>query len=568
MLCVAAIVLSSCGSDEELTLGGVDPDKNVPDPVGTITLSMRDKHNGNTYLDGTIQICNENFTGWNSYFTSVGAVKGLGNVANIPTTGWASEVAVIPGNGYVAYSNNIFYRLYVTNFIASTTGGIIGAEVKYQKPFKGKDEAISLDVQSVIFPAEGGTQTVLFKNQGLIVFDVTSKKFQVEKASTNNFFFLADGIAITAAPNYSASAIEDSITLTTIYGKKTIVKVKQLADPNPSISFVGEEPTLTAAKQNKTIGLYTNFGYSELFASSSATWCKAELMDDSSHRLTQSKKVKFIGNRPVNSIKSTDNGFTFYSILLTLDENASTEAREATITVKSKDGRASSTMRVLQKGISVEVETDTVRFDKNSNYRTLVVTSTTDWEAESSEEWCTCTKNGNQITIRTTETTEDRIAIISFKGMKEKVIVHQSKYAVGDSFNEDGVNGEVRYIGDEGRYISLYLGTISSWSTENVSTGANSRDDGEYNSTIIKNIPNWEIYYPAFKLCDDLNVDGVSGWYLPAINECKLIRPEYFSWSSTESDINNAYYYHRYTTEKSATSTKREKRDVYAVRKF
>ena len=188
MLFCAAIVFSSCGSDDEDALGGVDPDKNVADPVGTITLSMRDTKNGNTYLDN-IQIENENFTGWECYFASIGAVKGLGNVANIPTTGWASQVAVIPGNGYVAYNGVNFYRLYVTDYITATSGGIIGADVKYQKPFKGKDEAISLDVETVTIPAEGGTQTVLFKNQGLIIFDVASRRFQVEKASTNDFSF-------------------------------------------------------------------------------------------------------------------------------------------------------------------------------------------------------------------------------------------------------------------------------------------------------------------------------------------------------------------------------------------
>lgn len=158
MLCGAVAMCSSCSSDDELAPGGIDPDKNVPDPIGTITLSMRDYNNGDTYLDNIFYIKNENFKGDNSYFASVGSIKGLGNVANIPTTGWASQVAVIPGHGYVAYNkwgDKKFYRIYVTDYITSTGGGIIGAEVKYQAPFKGKDEAIALDVQSLTIPMEG-----------------------------------------------------------------------------------------------------------------------------------------------------------------------------------------------------------------------------------------------------------------------------------------------------------------------------------------------------------------------------------------------------------------------------
>jgi len=70
--------------------------------------------------------------------TCVGSVKGLGNIKTIPSSGWANEVAVQPGYGYVitgsnGYSNKSHNaRVYVKDWIVSTDGGIIGAIIKYQ----------------------------------------------------------------------------------------------------------------------------------------------------------------------------------------------------------------------------------------------------------------------------------------------------------------------------------------------------------------------------------------------------------------------------------------------------
>lgn len=82
---------------------------------------------------------------------SVGNVTGLGRINTIPETGWASEVAVHPGNGYVIrckwdgeiYSGTGLYahfcryaRVYVEDWIESTSGGIIGAVIRYEDNWK------------------------------------------------------------------------------------------------------------------------------------------------------------------------------------------------------------------------------------------------------------------------------------------------------------------------------------------------------------------------------------------------------------------------------------------------
>ena len=56
--------------------------------------------------------------------------------------------------------------------------------------------------------------------------------------------------------------------------------------------------------------------------------------------------------------------------------------------------------------------------------------------------------------------------------------------------------------------------------------GATDMDNGMVNRNTIKN--NFDINnYPAFKWCDDKNKDGVTGWYLPAVNELIAINKAY-----------------------------------------
>lgn len=154
LLCVAfgALIFSSCSKDDdaENDNGGVviNPDKNIPDPKGTITMNMmvgdgEDKSVSINYL-GTIQINSAyNFMGYEGSsdysFVSLGKIKGLGNVTDIPQDGWNYSVAVNPGEGYVVrymYGSDIKYaRLYVVSEIAGTSGGVIGYTIKCQAPF-------------------------------------------------------------------------------------------------------------------------------------------------------------------------------------------------------------------------------------------------------------------------------------------------------------------------------------------------------------------------------------------------------------------------------------------------
>ena len=850
----ALTALSSCDKNDDTFFNEIpdidNPFEILPDPEGTIQLSMRDDDNGKTLLDN-IYISDENFASnyvWSGNpvtFVSLGNMSGLANVKQIPTAGWASKVAVVPGNGYIVYdsSKDTYYRLYVTGYIVSTTGGIIGADVKYQVPFYGKDEAILPETESLTFPANGGMQTVVFKNQEVIPFDIETDVSwcSVQKASTNDNSFLANAIAITVEGSSDTEAATGKITLKTKYGKETVINITRSGEEpfitlNPESSFIAA----TATGATKQISFESNIEQDDLTVTSSAAWCKAVfskvfVLNTETDLETNSNEIKFIGDKPVSEI---DENLSLYANLtkylsVTVEENSSTRIREATITIRDKNdisvtisvaqegtriifsqeqyqytataqekrisfscdidvsninvtcssewcnvsfnkmkyidisldenistksrnaviyfknknnellsqieivqegakitfnqeqyqytatsqeesinfscninvaninvtcssewcdvslgktnyidisldenistksrnaviyfknknnellsqieivqegakitfnqnqyqytatpqegsinfscnidvaninvtcssewcnasfGKTNyinisldenistnsrnaiiyfrnknnellSQIEIVQEGAYLKAYSTNISFDRKSHYQTTNINTTrSEWEAESSESWCTLSQNGNSLTIRVTASTADRTAVISFKGFSEQITVRQSKYAVGDSYNENGIEGTVAYMSGNIRYIYRDLGEAV-WSTEFVPIGAGNSDDGEYNMEVIKRIPNWQELYPAFYLCDQLNTNGVSGWYLPAINELKIIK-EYGAWSSTEYGVTSAYYYDRYhdysgvNVDKVLYSQKSNQLRVYAVHKF
>ena len=145
-----------------------NPDVPVPDPEGTVLVAVRNSNNGKTEIlpNGCytfFYIKNDNFCGnidfysGSSYswtgsfwdFAIYSQVLSLGNITKIPTSGWARQVAIIPGYGYVGrcihyYTDGgiaeerrdtTYVRIYVTEYMTTSGGGVMGAYVKYQSPF-------------------------------------------------------------------------------------------------------------------------------------------------------------------------------------------------------------------------------------------------------------------------------------------------------------------------------------------------------------------------------------------------------------------------------------------------
>ena len=646
-----AITFVACSSDDASTAGdgNIKPDVNVNDPAGTVSLSMmkgRTIYDGATGI-GSIYIGDDyNFDG--GAFISLGTVKGLGNVSYIPTTGWANKVSVRCDNGYVAYSysNEAFYRIFVEKEIVGTTGGIIGYDVKYQVPFKGKDLELALPATSFSLDKKGGTENIVFNNKEFVVFTAKSSEnwCQIIPTSTYNYSFLSNGIQIEVYPSDVTATTEATITLTTAYGKKKEIKVTR-GGVDPYLTLNETSVTLDAKECKRQIGLNTNIQKEDLTISNTASsWCKAEFVDQTRAIHASAARIKFVGNKPAKAVKAANaaGSASYYALVLKANSNDKDTERKGTITLKSKDVKKSVTLNVIQdkaylyvkdKGynkasfdneernatigtvytsleyedlqvscneawckpelqksygqiilnaniskntteksreakIVISNKTKTlsftltvsqsgvkfipsqtkVGFDKNYSNKTITINTNIDWEASTNQSWCTISKNGNNLTIRATPysgSAANRKATISFKGLSTKIEVDQSKYALGDEYNENGVKGQVICINDTIRYVGKDVGNAV-WSNESVLTGANNEYDGRVNMAIIKKISGWKDLYPAFALCDALNTGNVTGWYLPATKELSDIYAKgngirsYF-WSSTEYSVNQAY---------------------------
>lgn len=100
-------------------------------------------------------------------------------------------------------------------------------------------------------------------------------------------------------------------------------------------------------------------------------------------------------------------------------------------------------------------------------------------------------------------------------------------WQVGDYYNVNGKEGVVFWVDESGKHGKIVSMTESSsqlkWSSDKNEQkrliGADNETDGAKNMAVVKQIPGWELKYPAFKWCADLG----EGWYLPAKEELKQI---------------------------------------------
>ena len=196
----------------------------VADPVGTVSLSILNESNGNTKFGSIYIDAANNFAGTD--FTSIETVKGLGNVTKIPFTGWARQLSVKPGCGYVAFMAQTFVRIYVEDFIKNASGEVIGASIKYQAPFYGADEDILLSDDHLELDYRSGTShKITLKNSSIMMIACESDQSWCK--ATMSLSDTEEGVAIYCEQNPSNMPREATVTLTTQYGKKKTIKVKQ-----------------------------------------------------------------------------------------------------------------------------------------------------------------------------------------------------------------------------------------------------------------------------------------------------------------------------------------------------
>lgn len=362
ILCAAALV-TACGKEEP----GVGPDNNggsdappvinpneqVADPDGTVSISMRNENSGKTYLDNIYIDKGDNFTYGD--FASLGAMKGLGNVSHIPKSGYASKVSVTPGNGYVAYSNGTFYRMYVTGYTLDIAGQIIGAEVKYQKPFKGLDEPLRADETALTFTNDGGQQSIVLNNATIIPFTIQSSApwCRAVPSSTTDHSFLHDAVTIEVEPTSVTTTEEAIVTLTTGYKKELSIKVTR-AGRDPFLSLNNSGAEITFYDQTVNVGVSTNIPSSQLTVTSDADWCTVSFADNAERMRAKAARVKYIDGKPAPTSRSYDEGISSLNLTISATKNLSETQRTATITVAS--GEITSTYTVTQNGTGINIQ--------------------------------------------------------------------------------------------------------------------------------------------------------------------------------------------------------------------
>lgn len=624
MLPLMLLAFAACG--EKNSDPGENPDKLVPDPEGTIEVSAR--YDAATGIE-TIRIdAAYNFSG--AYFVSLGQMRGLGNITSIPKTGWAATVAVVPGNGYVAYSMGSFFRIYVEAELVGTTGGVIGYKLKYQAPFAGRDEELKLSQTSVTLDAENAA-TVNFLNTEIIPYTIETSKpwVRVEKASTGKHSFLSDAVYIRVDESGEKESTEATVTLKTLGGKTSTIQVNRTFGPYVSlIEPISGSLQLNPVGDKKRVAIVSNIG-STLQADANGVFDVK--VEPSLKPSGQPSRLRFIGDRQVKEEELTRAESLFYydivitapantfgkrltekvnisasspfftvsglfqiqqssffldfsensvhlkkeageksisistdlnsfdnlsvtstekwcrpalsydekSLVLTVDTNTGNSAREAEIKVLDFDKNEIASVKVSQFGTGVYLEQSKIYFERPQQSLTIEVNvpdALTASDIQCSENWLSATLTGtgrNALTIRVTEAAENRVGYVTFSGYPDRIEVRQSKYAVNDTYSENGVEGTVYKMEEGIGWLYKQLKETYPWSIEQVFLGATDKTDGRVNMEIVKSQPNWQTNYPAFAAVDALNAESVTGWYLPAVEEFFKGKP--FGWSSTEA---------------------------------
>lgn len=567
-----AVAATSCSKEEIDPPGtdpGSDPTVQVPDPEGTITLSMRNDRG--TYLDNFYIDDADNFSG--GYFVSLGEMKGLGNVTRIPKHGWSNKAAVAPGNGYVAYdSYDGFYRLFVTSYTVNTMNEIIGADVKYQTPFY-PTEAIKLPLQALEFGQAGGSQNIIFDNENIVPFIVSSSAdwCQVYTSSTLDYSFLTDGIIVTVTPNEGAQREATVSIMDSNYNIQEISIIQAGAEPYLSLS----QDTLSlphTAGTPASIGIMTNYYYDDLTITSSADWCQATLNLYGGDMLARmNEQVRFKGKERVTDKSNYGTSSYTLTVSASSDNNGETP-REAIVTVASKDGTNRAELKVKQEMFIsyIETETKSLEFDYTFGEELISITSNCsieDLAINSDAEWCTGELVNTGESIGTTsiyylyirvetnssgQERETQLHISSITSNASLTLnIKQAPYNLGlsqeeVSFDRQAQNVTITVNKDDNIPIDVTSDSdwaTYSWNGNRLTIRATSNDTGEDRVALLSLSANglsqtFTVYQSRYMVGDDYNVDGVTGTVgiLTGQNHGKIYSElqDMYAWSTEE----------------------------------
>ena len=261
-------------------------------------------------------------------------------------------------------------------------------------------------------------------------------------------------------------------------------------------------------------------------------------------------------------------------ITVTVAPSLVCESRSAEIRIYNQKYDISQTIIVDQVPFIPRFEIDeisTLEFSYTGGAQMISLVSNFEYDVISNADWLTIDKSdvGVKVTVTPIYPVLNRPRSTSIKivdrvyGYGEiEIFVSQrgkeSDYKIGEMLEFGGVLGVVFYSDAHMTKVVSVEQSKASWSSEFNVVGASDYDNGANNMAVVQGVSSWKSKYPAFAWCANLG----ESWYLPAYNElyalwevCESVNatltkngyttlgadPNYYYWSSTESDNNNAF---------------------------
>ncbi len=338
--------LISCSSDNDEPNGG-SADEGLDNEV--VLSMLKGDEDKATMLDCMYIGEDNNFqcTNEDREFALVPNAKKLGDITNIPKSGWAEKVAVRKGYGYVFYNfYSEFYRIYVEDEMRDTEGKLIGYNIRYQHPFYGKDIDIQLPKDELSFTDKGGSEEVKFLDNEPIYFSCVSSAgwCRVTPASSFSKGFLKNAVDVYVSASDTLGLSTATITLTTGYGKKKEIKVTRgAAEPRMMLydDYYGKNVTsmnfpVSVSGASKYVYVNSNIPLEDIDIENTASdWCEARL----------EKRGGYDSGPSLN-----------YVLRITATANNTDAKRTGTITLKYRNGDTSVKLNVEQETPYVTVD--------------------------------------------------------------------------------------------------------------------------------------------------------------------------------------------------------------------
>lgn len=212
--------------------GATGPDTDLPEPHETMVIdlladgsnSIPVGDNRTVSLNASLELT---YSRVGVDYCDMGPMQGLGDITSIPAEGWTDAMPVKPGNGYLLrrwIGESCYARLYVTDYLTDSEGGIRGVRVCYQSPFQ---QVVRPKQESYTFVSDRSRQDIRFQYPT-----------HVELVSVPDWCEVTqryDGLTVWCMVNPTATVYEADLVLRNSEGEFRI-PIRQLASDTPDFA--------------------------------------------------------------------------------------------------------------------------------------------------------------------------------------------------------------------------------------------------------------------------------------------------------------------------------------------